>query len=179
MANISRSRKSGFTLRSGVMRRETAWIGGVEFAQTMGAGVSVLISSLGATVLALRPLTVVRTRGVLFGRSDQNAASENWSVAYGFAVVSDQASGIGITAIPTPVTDDQSDLWFVYERIMGNLAFSSGVGFQNSGTMIPIDSKAMRKIEDGQDLVEVVENGTTSTDGAAIHGHARILIKLH
>ncbi len=129
MANISRSRKSGFTLRSGVMRRETAWVGGV-FSSTALATASsaALINSFGAGVLALRPFTIVRTRGLLWFRSDQVAVGETQRAAYGEAVVSDQSVAIGITAVPTLVTDSFSDLWFVFETLFNDMAVTTDIG---------------------------------------------------
>ena len=70
---------------------------------------------LNAAALALRPFTVVRTRANLIIRSDQQAASELFEVAYGETVVSEQASAAGVVSVPTPVTEDASD-WHVYDR---------------------------------------------------------------
>ncbi len=180
MANIRSSRKSGFIQRSGVRRRESLWVGfaGSDVAMA-AASTAVLLTSLNAAALALRPFTVVRTRGVLQIRSDQEAADEVQDVAYGHAVVSDQASAIGITAVPTPVTDDVSDMWFVYQRIMNSFRFASGVGFDGgSGRFLEFDSKAMRKVEDGQDMISASETSAFS-GGAVLSNHFRYLLKLH
>ncbi len=114
MANIRSNRKSGFILRSGVMRRETLWLS-VDATRTIVTAVGgTLVTSYGAGALALRPFTIVRTRLLIFVQSDQAAAVEATFGAYGQAVVSDQVSAIGITAVPTPVTDLASDLWYVH-----------------------------------------------------------------
>ena len=179
MARIYTNRKSGFIQRSGAMRRETQWFNLLEFNLTLAAGAATLISQLSATGLALRPFTVVRVRGVVGIRSDQEAASEDLTGAYGMCVVSDQAEAIGVTAIPTPITDSVSDLWFVYQYLIGRLQVTpAGTGPWWSDMTI-VDSKAMRKVEEGQQLVEVVENGVQSTDGIVIAGGVRQLIKLH
>ncbi len=182
MANINVGRKSGFIVRGGARKRETLWIGGVAFTQTLAAGTSVaLVTSLNAAALALRPFTIVRTRGTILVRSDQHAADEGYGASYGEVVVSDQAVAVGITAVPTPTTDSSSDLWFVYEFILGELAFGTNVGFTDVGIERIIDSKAMRKVEEGQDLVSVVEGpGAGGGDGGSIiHGFSRTLVKLH
>ncbi len=182
MANVYRSRKSGYTQRSGVMRRETLWFTAAGFQQTLtAASTAALLGSLNAAALALRPFTVVRARGELLLRSDQNAATEQQSCGYGFAVVSDQASAIGVTAIPTPETDSGSDLWFVYQRCLSSVMFGDGTGFISpGGTPYTVDSKGMRKVEDGQDIVEVMETGVAgTTSGLILSGHVRLLIKLH
>jgi len=76
-------------------------------------------------------------------RSDQTGATEDQHAAYGAAVVSDQAVAVGVTAVPTPITDDFSDLWFVYERLIGTFV-TTGAGLTNKSYETVIDSKAMR-----------------------------------
>ena len=182
MANLNIGRKSGFIIRGGARRRETLWIGGVGFTQALVATTTVaLVQTLNAAALALRPFTIVRTRGVISVRSDQQAASETFGASYGEAVVSDEAAAVGVTAVPTPTTDSASDLWHVYEYIVGRFQFGSTASFVDVGVERIIDSKAMRKVEDGQQLVTVVEGpgaGLTSS-GSAILGYSRLLVKLH
>ncbi len=180
MARINVGRKSGFIQRGGVMRRETLWFAGA-YASTglAAASTATLITSLNAAALALRPFTVVRTRGLLLIESDQEAGDERQVAAYGECVVSDQAVAIGVTAVPTPATDNGSDLWFVHQSMFNAFRFGTAVAFQASaGTHYEIDSKAMRKVEDGSDIVSVVETASTS-DGVAIQSFTRLLIKLH
>ncbi len=182
MSNIRTARKSGFIVRGGVRRRETVWFGGTAFTQTLATPTTVaLVQSLNAAALALRPFTVVRTRGRILVHSDQSGAAETYGASFGEAIVSDQASAVGITAVPTPTTESGSDLWFVYEFMMGRQGFGTAVGFQDVGHEQSIDSKAMRKVEDGQDLVTVVEGpgaGLTA-NGSQISGFTRTLVKLH
>ena len=177
MAFVARSRKSGF-IRGGVARRQTFWIGGTLVSSTMTAAANpVLQTTLNAAALALAPFTVVRTRGLIYVQSDQVAASEDQTVLYGQAVVSDEASAIGVTAIPTPDTDSGSDLWFVYEALMSDLKFSTAAAYGKIGAATVIDSKGMRKVEPGQDIVAVVESA--SAFGVTIRSFTRTLIKLH
>ena len=180
MANISRSRKSGFTLRSGVMRRETLWLAAPPARTSVAGGQSAtLFSVLNAGALALRPFTVIRTRMQVGIISDQNAATENMLVGYGFAVVSDVASTIGITAVPTPITDQDSDLFFVYQMLFQGLNVTSAIGMHfNALQQYTIDSKAMRKVEDGSDIV-VTGESTSASDGSTIFDGGRFLVKLH
>jgi hypothetical protein len=100
MANISVSRKSGFIQRSGQMRRKTTWIGGAYANIVLASGIPQIVTSLGAAALALRPFTIVRTRGVLLIGTDQEAADEAQRVIYGEAVVSDEASAVGFVNPP-------------------------------------------------------------------------------
>ncbi len=163
------------------MVRETLWFGGVDVLQVIGTpGTALLLTSLSAGALDLRPFTVIRTRGMLGIRSDQVAATEDQLAAYGHAVVADQAVAIGVTAVPTPVTDNDSDLWFVLERIMSDMTFSTAAAHEKQGNYASFDSKAMRKVEDGQDLISVVETPAVGiAAGCVFKAYFRRLVKLH
>ena len=161
-------------------RRESQWLELAPNRVTLAvANTAVLMNSLTVAEKALRPFTIVRTRGLLYAESDQSAANEFWHVAYGMAVVSDQAEVIGVTAIPTPQTDRESDLWLVYEEIANDFLFGSGVGFDGAaGRTKDFDSKGMRKVEEGQDVVWVSESSVLS-GGVIAMSAGRVLIKLH
>ncbi len=181
MARVITSRKSGFIRRDGVMRRESLWLTQPMSNTVLAAASSaVLLGTLNATALQLRPFTVVRTRGFWQIKSDQTGATETYAASLGHAVVSDQAAAIGVTAVPTPETDRDSDLFYVYESMSSQFLFISGVGIEGAnGTLLEIDSKAMRKVEGGQDLAITVENSALFAGGTAIVTASRILIKLH
>ena len=130
MANLRIARKSGFIMRSGGRRRETQWLSLDPVSNTLAAGsIAVLSNVMTAAELALRPFTVVRTRGIMQLRSDQNGATEFQHAGFGACVVSDQAVAIGVTAVPTPMTDRVSDLWFMFMERMGHWEIFTGVGF--------------------------------------------------
>ena len=165
--------------RSGAPRRESVWL----FIPTSeinlaAASTAVLAFSLNAAALAIRPFTIVRTRLAWHTRSDQNAATELWGSSLGFAIVSDQASAIGVTAVPTPITDQGSDLFFVYEENYGAELVATVVGFTDVGRRVVVDSKAMRRVNDDEDMVVTMENTAFTPSGANIIG-GRVLIKLH
>ncbi len=173
------ARKSGFVRRNNRMVRETVWFGGVISVTTLAAAsTATLVTSLNAAALALRPFTVIRTRGTLQLTSDQTAATENQDVQYGRCVVSDQATAIGVTAVPTPSTDNSSDAWYVFETVFSQLFVTTDIGRFISVQQHDFDSRAMRKVEDGFDVISVVETGAGS-DGAVIRAFARTLVKLH
>ena len=180
MAFINRSRKSGFVLRSGGPKRESMWISISEAVNTItAASTAVLSASLNAAALNLRPFTVVRTRGILAVRSDQSAATESQHYAFALAIVSEQASAIGVTAVPTPMTDRGSDLFFVYEEMVSQYLLESLVGFDTqTGWVHRFDSKAMRKVNDDQDMIIVKETSSVSSGVIALSA-GRFLIKLH
>ena len=180
MANITTGRKSGFIIRGGrTIRRATVWLGRAPSVNTLASGTPVLLSVLNAAALALRPFTVVRTRGILFIASDQQAANENMMAAWAQCVVSEQASAIGVTAVPTPVTDSGSELFFGYQWMLNVFRFGDNTGFQGvNGYHQVVDSKAMRKVSEGEDLVEVIENSAAGA-GCDLQTAFRTLIKLH
>jgi len=180
MANIRRSRAGGFIRGGRRMRRETIWASVPVASNTVALGTSLILTGLSAAGLALRPFTVVRVRGLIALRSDQNANSEAQWVSYGHCVVSDQALAIGVTAVPTPVTDAQSDLWFVYEELANAIIVSSATSVLQHTVSKDFDSRAMRKVEEGQDLISVMETPATGiTEGVIFRDHFRMLLKLH
>ena len=159
--------------------RKTFWLGGIfSQSQRVGSLSASVMTTLNAGALALRPFTIVRTRGYIHITSDQVAASEDYSGVYAHSVVSVVAAGVGATAVPTPVTNSDGT-FHVYEPFASDFQIQSAVGFEDaSGLHIPFDSRAMRKVEEGEDLISVVESSTVST-GFLITAFARTLIKLH
>ena len=159
-------------------KRQTTWLQ-LDPVITIVDSSAVLVGSLNAAALALRPFTVVRTRTTVHIRSDVDAAAENQIAGIGHAVVSDQAVAIGVTAVPTPLTDLGSDLWFAINLMYSSVGTHTGAGsYANRGVMEHFDSRAMRKVEVGQDLITVIE-GSTVVNGAAVTCGGRILVKLH
>ncbi len=129
-------------------KRLTSWFEFQPVEATLVAVGGTIFFSLNAAALALRPFTVVRSRFLVSIASDQVAASETQVGAVGLAVVSDQANAIGVTAVPTPITDMGSDLWFVHQLLYNEMIFGSAIGFQTQAQRIyEIDSKAMRKVD--------------------------------
>ena len=173
-------RFAGFRQRLVATGRKTFWLGGAITESTLGSGNSALmITSLNAAALALRPFTVVRTRGYWAVHSDQAIANENQIVHLGSIVVSDQAVAVGITAVPTPVTEDGSS-WILFDGTAQSYEFLSSTGARGNHNQerYVIDSKSMRKVEEGQDLIKVIQNGATG-DGAVVVVYTKVLIKLH
>ncbi len=180
MANIHSSNRSGFIRRSGVQRRQTLWLKiGESSTNLANTGDAVLFAGFSADILALRPFTIVRTRIAHYVRSDQVAADEDYIGAVGMAVVTDQALAIGVTAVPTPLTDAASDSFFLWNAIAGHLEFETNAGYRNTGEMAQVDSKAMRKVEDGFDVAVTIENGSSPFLGTQTTLIGRMLIKLH
>ena len=158
-------------------KRLTSWFQFVPVET--GVTAAVILFSLNAAALALRPFTIVRTRFLLSIISDQAAVSEIQMGALGMAIVSDQAAAIGVTAVPTPITDMGSDLWFFHQLLYNEFSFLTAAGFEEGGlAQYEADSKAMRKVDIGQDLVIVAEPSATS-DGFITRVGGRMLVKVN
>ncbi len=155
-------------------RRLTTWVPLVPLEVTMVATGGTLIASLNAAALALRPFTVVRAHLHLGLRSDQAASIENQAVGVGLAVVSDQAVAVGVTAVPTPITDIDSEFWFLHQLLYADE--SNLTDRTRSGQYMEVDSKAMRKVSAAEDIIFVGEKAGIS-DGVILTIGGRLLIK--
>jgi len=157
-------------------RRLTSWFN-VPFSSTVNNATASITASLSASGLLRRPFTVVRTHVELLISSDQSIASESQLGAFGIAVVSSQALAIGVTAVPTPVTDLESDLWFVHQVMLNCYQFHTAASVNATyGARYSVDSKAMRRVNDDQDIVFVLENSTIGS-GQIVLLAGRMLIK--
>ena len=166
-------------IRGGRQVRETVWLGIVETVTALGSpNAAAIINTMSASINALRPFTIVRVHGFLGIRSDQIVADESYDVALGMAVVSDQALAVGITAVPTPFTELDSDLWFVHQMLMGRQEIATAVGIVPLRPWIQYQSKAMRKVNENSGIAFVAE-GSSVSSGTVVHHAARMLIKLH
>ncbi len=159
-------------------RRLTEW-GFAEFGPTnVGATPVLLASFTAATLEDIIPCTVVRVRGLFHVKSDQLVTPEQWLGAIAVLIVSESARAAGVGSINTPFTEGVADQFFVYEFYAGNQEGTAAGEPQAAGLNFPIESKAMRKIVDGDSIAIVAEN-STNTAGVSITGGFRILFKLH
>ena len=176
---MARRREFARGARVIAQRRLTSWFQFAPVRTVLTDLSGTLIFTLNAAALALRPFTIVRTRFLVSIQSDQVGATEDQVGAMGLAVVSDQATAVGITAIPTPIANMESDLWFVHQLLYSQFTFISGVGIQDGGLQqYEIDSKAMRKVDIGQDVVVVGERSVAGGGIDVVIG-GRMLIKVN
>ena len=57
-------------------RRQTLWLSGLTVGSTLTPDGATLLTTLNAAALALRPFTIVRTRGIVVIGTDNTAGSE-------------------------------------------------------------------------------------------------------
>ena len=165
-------------LRQG-RRREMLWIGFTPTTTAFTSSQAVLLGSSNAAALALRPFTIIRTRGWIKIESDQTANSELQWLTYGHIVVKFTAVSAGIASIPTPITEVNAD-FHVYESISSGVAVSSATSVFESGFQKGFDSKAMRKVDIDDDVVIVGETPATGiSEGLSLTEGGRVLVKLH
>ena len=175
----------GSALRQG-QRRKTTWAASADISTTtnLAANAVVLHQSFTEGILqagGLLPSTIMRVRGELWVKSDQLAAVRVPFGALGFAVVSEQARVAGVASVPTPITDEGSDMFFVHQFWAANFdIISTGVGSLGSEALArySFDSKAMRKISTGQAIVVTLENAAAA-GGVDFVLKFRILFKIH
>ena len=166
---MAHSRRSSFRRTSGASRRQSSWaIGPNGFVTGVVASSNNLFSV--AAVAGQDGLTIVRTRGELlvYQTVAGGAANEGFRWALGLGIVSAAAFAIGVTAMPAPLTDIDWDGWFVYET---GTVISMFTGLGESSPMqsrvVPIDSKAMRKIKNTDVVVAMLETEERG-DGATL-----------
>ncbi len=159
----------------GGLRRSTEWA--ATTPETAWQALAAATAILDSTFTPTEPQTVIRVRGMLGIESDNQAVSEEPFGAFGVCVVSDQANAIGITAIPTPYTDPESDLWLLHQFWNAPVSFASAVGIWTMGKDYVLDSKAMRRMSSDQTLAFVIENGAAG-HGAIYRLDVRVLLKL-
>ena len=100
--------------------------------------------------------------------------------AMGMCVVSENAFGVGVTAIPAPITDIQWDGWIWHSSHGHITSLSTTEEHRITGArIIPIDSKAMRKLKNTDVLVGVVQLGTEiGTATVDFSARTRLLVKI-
>ncbi len=129
-------------------------------------GTSVALSSIdlaagtAAMVTALSPGTLpsvcLRTHGELLFQLDTGGVDERVVVAYGLIVASENALGVGVTAVPTPFTDAEDD-WYVHGYATMTSLAEAAVATDGIFHRITVDSKGMRKLKPTEGVAFVVE----------------------
>ncbi len=156
------------------------WIGSGVGPTAVGAAAVILVSTLSAGALALRPFTILRTRQLITWETDQESADEQPMGAYGKIVVTSDAASIGATAIPDPdtISGNPDADWFVHQSLYESFETLSGAGFQSGmATQYVVDSHSMRKVGPNDDIASIVSEA--GAFGAVLTTQGRMLIQLH
>ena len=105
--------------------------------------------------------TVRRVRGSFYVFGTEVG---NFHGAVGAFVANDTAIAAGVASLLDPVTDVGDDAWFWYQSFHGGGTTEPGSAGRDSGQVIQIDSKAMRRVDTGFSQVFVVANASATID---------------
>jgi len=151
-------------------RRRTHW---TEIRST-----AVTLTATGASLLTITPSghegeTLIRTRGIVgLTLSAATAITDGFFGAFGMAVVSTASATAGVASIPTPLTEAGWDGWFVH-RYFDVRASIDRQGPQSVN--LQIDSKAMRKVNEDESIVMVVDLIETGSASLLLFAATRVL----
>ena len=176
------ARRTNFSRSSSRPRRPVEWFRGdtqVTVISGVAAGVGAAAFNISAgfpSFLDLTSPTIVRIRGMLFVSAVLSTGAVcPW--AAGFLQMSTKAFGVGITAIPIPISDDADWQWFMGGAVGDGTSTTAQP--QEDVHNIMVDTKAMRCYEqDDQALVFVLANrsGIAATD-IVMHLSFSVLVK--
>ncbi len=161
--------------RVGHTKRLTSW--DATSPETTYIPLAAATVALDSTFVSIGPQTIVRVRGQLAVSTDQDVADEDPFGAVGLCIVSDEAAAVGVTAMPKPYIDAESDLWFMHEFWTASVRFGSTVGFARVEFNLRLDSKGMRRFSEDQTIVLMMENAAAAS-GANYRLDLRILTML-
>ncbi len=149
-------------VRGRAARRKTHWVSVSGAASLSVTGPFLLFTA----AIGHEGETIVRVRGLLeVLLTAATAAGDGFSGAFGIAIVTTAAATAGVGSIPTPVTEAGWDGWLLH-RFLG-IHRTMEVGGPGPHMLLELDSKAMRKANEDESLVgvlDVIEDGTAVMD---------------
>ncbi len=158
-------------------RRKTGWEegpGANSIVTQTGSGVAIFTVGQSTTVDGI---TVVRIRGfVELLITAATSAGDGFHGALGIGIVSTPAFSVGVTAMPTPVTEVEWEgwMWHQYFSLTSPVATSDN----NARQVFEIDSKAMRKVDSEETFFAAVESTEVGTSTLKTRLGTRMLFKL-
>ena len=183
---MARSRRSFAASSPARHRRLTAWELGPGFSALTSAAVQAFSSSttaiLGDGITPVIPnLTIVRIHGhMLLSLTAAAAQRDGFQWAAGIGIVTADAFGIGVTAVPNPFDDIEWPGWMWHA--MGDLRTAAAtlmVGDPPENPLtVPIATKSMRKLRLNEVATLVLQVGETGTATLDARAATRILVKL-
>ena len=131
---------------------------------------------------------MVRLRGeLLLFLTSAAAAQDGYAGAFGIGLATASAIAIGVTAVQTPIDDQDWDGWlfhqFVFVRTADalNAAAASDldqITGHTAQTRVEVDSKAMRKLPEDMSVYAALQVTETGTSVLQAFFNSRMLIKL-
>jgi len=161
-------------------RRRTGWEEGP------GTQTPFSVSASGSQILGngqtflLDGITVVRLRGFielnLAGAA--SAAGNGFNGAIGIGVVTDAAFAVGITAVPTPITEIAWEGWMFHQFFSLHVGDATAQDRSPNVLRFDFDSKAMRKVGADETIMAVIEMTEVGTEVLKGELGSRMLLKL-
>ena len=157
--------------RSSGRRADYEWAG-TEIALT-GLATTTVFQAVATVGVAS---TIMRIRGRLHMAITAILGVGRTTAVLGLIIASDDAVGVGATALPDPLLDADAEwIWLGSMEVVGfsaTLAEQGGAGLDH----LEVDTKAMRKVKANEQIVLVVNPGQpTAGVTAAIDGFIRAL----
>ena len=124
--------------------------------------------------------TIVRLRGSLLLQLkaiDGVGTGMQW--AFGICIVTENAAGVGVTAVPAPLDDIAWDGWFVHRQ--GSLfSAAATIQFDSLGVSerLELDSKAMRKVHQTDTIIAMIQFVETNVATVDAFLESRVLTKI-
>jgi len=164
--------RGSFPARARSQRRRSAWDAGPggTAVTSLSNNTPAFLGSAVTPTAGAAPLTVVRIRGqVDVMLTLATAAGDGWQGAIGIGLATTAAVVAGISSVPTPTTEqgDENWLWWHVFSVHNPLVSSSELNGMGAYQRIEIDTKAMRKFDDGMSIyaaINQVETGTATMD---------------
>ena len=172
-------RSSHDRVRTG-SRRRTGW--------EEGPGTQTLVSltTSGSSVVGLGfstsidGFTVARMRGYveMFLNAAVGADGNGFAGAIGIGIVSSAAFAVGITAMPTPITEITWEGWLYHRFFSLHSSDITAGDVDHRNESWEIDSKAMRKLDSDDTIFVAVEATETGTAQLNVRVGTRMLMFL-
>ena len=152
--------------------RAKRWYAQIIASSGIAAGTGVTADFTAGVDAAYLDCTLVRIRGMMRVRYDSGAALYG-AYSAGFVVVSQDAAGVGGTAVPDPFTDRSADWMWHHSGLVRNIANDATAEDQ-----VLIDNRSMRIMHQAnKTLVFAFENHGTDVLSFAINASVLLMLK--
>ena len=165
--------RSRGSFRGQSQRRRTSWElgpGNCTPQVFTSAGPAIIGAGIGLT---LDGITLARIRGRFsFVITAASAAGDGFCGAFGIGLCKAPAFAVGVTAVPTPITEQASDDWLFWMplQVFAGDKTAGDVNWESAHQEFEVDTKAMRKLTIEDIVYAVVE---VETEEGTATGEAR------
>ncbi len=177
------ARLSSVSRRVVVPRRRKGWEEGpgqIGLQAAISTSNNVIMAS-GASLLD-DGSTLLRIRGMLtLQLTTATVAPGGFTGAFGINIVRGPAFAVGVSAVPTPITEQGLDSWIFWEAwsvTTVTATIADGVNAVGCTVRIPVDSKAMRKLDLGDVIYATMEFNEIGVSILQSHFDSRVLLTL-